>query len=343
MKHLALFLALAALLLPALTSCHRDTRHSRTRGFGLVIYTTGEWADGFLAKVVPIFEQQHNCHVYVESDDNLGRLFKKLRSERHNPVADIVRGADNSGADVALRDSMFAAYKPAEYSAIDAALVFDRQWRISPVAWAWLSILYDSRNVTDPPQTFAQMTISNPMTPYIVENPDSTALGRAMLRWTGACIQKGGFETFWKSMRGNVLTVENDGEKAYHRFLSGEAALVPGLSTRPCYHLSEEFNDRYKAAIPLEGGYREVAGVGIVNHCRNLEMARKFVDFCVSIDGQELVPATQWMYPARGGIETPGCFADMPVAETDCSAPGRQAAVNQQLRALDDIWHKVME
>jgi hypothetical protein len=117
----------------------------------------------------------------------LAACFKKLRTT-HNPWRH--RAGQTTAGRRGPERLHFAAYKPAEYSAIDAALVFDRQWRISPVAWAWLSILYDSRNVTDPPQTFAQMTISNPMTPYIVENPDSTALGRAMLRWTGACIQK---------------------------------------------------------------------------------------------------------------------------------------------------------
>ncbi|MCD4829979.1 MAG: thiamine ABC transporter substrate-binding protein [Candidatus Cloacimonetes bacterium] len=340
MNRVLILLLIAVALLSA---CRRETRHHLTKGYDLVIYTTGTWSDGFLREAIPTFEAEHACRVYVEPFANIARLRRHLLSEREHPVADVIVGLDNSWSQIVLADSVLSPYRPQAFGAVPQRYIYDASWRQTPLCWAWLAFIYDSRSVPQPPQTMAQMTISNPLTPYIIVHPDSTTIGRALFDWTSGYFGYSGFDKFWQGMRGNVLTIESDWEKAYHRFLAGEASYVPGHATRPCYHEMSEASDRYRAFIPVEGGYRHIEALGIVRDCRHRALAENFVNFCLRADVQALLPTSQWTLPVRDGVGVPQCFDDAPTSEKDFGEPEPQQEVQRFLDRLWREWREAME
>lgn len=339
MKRLiVLAIALAALLL----GCRNETAHTRTQGYDLVIYATSAWNEGFLREVIPKFEAEHSCRVYIEGFANIARLRNRLLQERAHTVADIVVGVDNSWQEIFAADTLFTPYRPREFSAVPEDLVYDNEWRQIPVSWAWLAFEYDSRSVPVPPMTLAQMTISNPLTPYIITDPDSTTTGRALFDWTSAYFGYSGFDKYWQSMAGNLLTIESDWTQAYHRFLAGEAAYVLAHATTPYQHVLGEASDRYRTFIPMEGGYRHIEGLGLVKGGRNRTTAEAFADFCLRADVQSLLPTAQWVMPVRNGASTPDVFAQAPTSESDMSDPERQADASRWIERLWKEWRKAI-
>ena len=335
--------ALTVILTILLVACHKETDRTRTAGYDLVVYATNTWSGGFLQEAAARFEQEHGRRVYVEPFANIARLRNRLLAERHHPVADVVVGLDNSWSDIFAADSLFAVARPREFSAIPQHLVFDATWRQIPLSQSWLAFIYDSRSVHEPPLTMGQMTISNPLTPYIIVNPDSTTLGRAMFCWTTGYFGYSGFDKFWGSMRGNVLTMENDWERAYHRFLAGEASFVLGHATRPCYHVTSEASHRYRAFIPMEGGYRHIEGMAMLKGCRHKAAAQEFIDYCLTAEVQAMLPTSQWTLPVREGVQAPPCFGEAPMAEIDYGLPEAQGRVKPWLDRLWREWRKAME
>ena len=59
----------------------------------------------------------------------------------------------------------------------------------------------------------------------------------------------------------------------------------------------------------------QVEGAGLVKGAKNPEGAKKFIEFLISEDAQNVIPTTQWMYPANKNIELPACYDTIEMPE----------------------------
>ena len=86
--------------------------------------------------------------------------------------------------------------------------------------------------------------------------------------------------------------------EAYGLFTKGEAPMVLSYTTSPAYHMIAENTKRYQAFAFAEGHYMQIEVAGMTKSARNKELARRFLAFMISPGFQDLVPETNWMYPA---------------------------------------------
>jgi thiamine transport system substrate-binding protein len=102
----------------------------------------------------------------------------------------------------------------------------------------------------------------------------------------------------WEKLSKRVLTVTPGWSEAYGLFTKGEAPMVLSYTTSPAYHMIAEETERYQAAEFAEGHYAQVEVAALTKNAGDKELAREFLQFMVSPAFQDIIPQTNWMFPA---------------------------------------------
>jgi thiamine transport system substrate-binding protein len=102
----------------------------------------------------------------------------------------------------------------------------------------------------------------------------------------------------WQGLAPHIVTVTKGWSEAYGLFLAGEADLVLSYTTSPAYHLIAEQDDSKAAALFDEGHYMQIEVAGKLLAAPQPELADTFLAFMQSQAFQEIIPTTNWMYPA---------------------------------------------
>lgn len=77
--------------------------------------------------------------------------------------------------------------------------------------------------------------------------------------------------------------------------------MVLSYTTSPAYHLIAEQDSRFAAARFAEGHYQQIEVAGLVRSSQQKKLARQFLEFMISDEFQQIIPTTNWMYPAVAG------------------------------------------
>ncbi len=91
-------------------------------------------------------------------------------------------------------------------------------------------------------------------------------------------------------------------------FTDGEAPLVISYTTSPAYHIEYGEGDQYKALSFTDGHVMQVEGAGLVKGAKNTEGAKKFIEFLISEEAQNVIPGTQWMFPSNKNAKLPASY-----------------------------------
>ena len=68
-------------------------------------------------------------------------------------------------------------------------------------------------------------------------------------------------------------------------------------TTSPAYHIISEGDDTIQAALFDEGHLAQTEVAGILKSSPHQDLARQFLAYLSSADGQKLIPTTNWMMP----------------------------------------------
>jgi thiamine transport system substrate-binding protein len=305
----------------------------------LVIYTVDSFADWGLAdSTIATFKTLNQCEVRLEKFTGGGPMMERLLSERKNPVADVVYGLDATYLAAVTRGNLLATYKSSQLNFVDDKFEFDRSGRLSPVAYSYLAFMYDTLSVAQPPEFFGAMQSEEWKNKLILPDPRTTGQGRSLLLWTYSLYGGEGFMPFWKSLTGTVNTTNPSFDAAYGTFLASTAPMVLNYATREAYHVREHETKRYRMFIPQEGSFKYIEGVGITQGSKRAQLARKFVDYCLSEPFQKRIPTTLWMFPVRDEIPVPAPFDNLNLPGRDLSVTLNPAACGNLADQLVKSW-----
>jgi thiamine transport system substrate-binding protein len=110
-------------------------------------------------------------------------------------------------------------------------------------------------------------------------------------------------------------------------------------TTSPAYHALSENDTRYAAATFSEGHVAQIEVSGILKSSPNQDLARQFLAYVASPEGQKAIPQTNWMFPVIDlGAELPEAFGTppaktLPVDEANVTA-NRNAWIEEALAAI---------
>lgn len=306
----------------------------------LTVYTyesfTADWGPG--PQIKKAFEAECGCELdFVSVTDGVA-LLNRLKLEGDRTKADIVLGLDTNITAEARKTGLFA---PADIdtSAVSVPGGYHDDIFV-PYDYGYFDVVYDTKAMANPPKSLDDLIHGDPSQKIVIEDPRTSTPGLGLVLWIKKVYGDKAADA-WKSLSKRVLTVTPGWSEAYGLFTKGEAPMVLSYTTSPAYHIIEEKTHRYKAADFPEGEYMQIEVAGMTKHGAANPLSKQFLSFMLSPAFQNVIPETNWMFPAARMSKPINPVFDQLVkpAKTlifpaDVVASNRQAWIDEWLKAM---------
>ncbi|MEJ6393448.1 thiamine ABC transporter substrate binding subunit [Gymnodinialimonas sp. 2305UL16-5] len=260
----------------------------------LSVYTydsfVADWGPG--PAIEEAFEATCDCDLQFVGAGDGAAVLSRLRLEGERSDADVVLGLDTNLTAAAVEAGLMA-----EHGLTPEGLTLPVTWddpHFLPFDWGYFAFVHraDLENV---PTNFEALAASE--TSIVIQDPRSSTPGLGLLMWVQNAYGERAAE-IWEGLADNIVTVTPGWSEAYGLFLEGEADMVLSYTTSPAYHLIAEEDDGFDAAAFDEGHYMQIEVAGILAGSDQPELAAAFLEFMLTAGFQEVIPTTNWMYPA---------------------------------------------
>ena len=306
----------------------------------LTIYTydgfAAEWGPGPGLKAG--FEATCGCTVnWVAADSSIGTL-RRAQLEGDTTEADLIVGLDSAIAGEARATGLFA-----DHGLDLSGLALPEPWtdqQFVPFDYAHFAFVYDSDKVATPPKSFEELIALPPSFKIAIQDPRSATPGLGLVLWVKAAYGDRAPE-IWAGLKPHILTVTREWSESYDLFLKGEADMALSYTTSPAYHIISEKDDTIHAALFDEGHYAQVEVAGVLKSSKHQDLAKQFLSYLASANGQAIIPTTNWMLPvvALGPALDP-TFATLPqpaktlhLSDEDIAAHSKEW-IDEMLKAI---------
>ncbi|MEJ5228594.1 MAG: thiamine ABC transporter substrate-binding protein [Pseudothermotoga sp.] len=273
----------------------------------LVVYTYSSFASGIAQKVIPIFEKQYNVKVKLLSFGDAGNVLARMILEKDQPKADVVVGLDQPLLRKAISEELLMQFVPESISKVKDRSLLDPQGYGTPYDFGAIALVYNTEKITNPPKSFRDLLDKRFARKLVVQDPRTSSTGLSFLLWTIAVFGEDGFLDYWKSLRTSILTITPGWDEAFSMLETGEADIMVSYATDGAYSYHEYGSLKYLPVVMEEGAFVQIEYAAIVKGTKNVEMAKKFLEFLLSESFQSEVPLNQWMYPVIE-IELPEAY-----------------------------------
>ena len=282
-------------------------------------------------EVIALFEKENQVEVrFLKSGDAGAALVQAILS-KDNPLADVFYGVDNTFYSRAIEGGIFQAYDSPMLAHIPANLRLDAENRLLPVDYGDVCLNYDKAWFQEkgiaPPTDLADLAKPEYAGLTVVQNPATSSPGLAFLLATIGRFGEDGYLDFWKKLRANNVLVTSGWEDAYFGHFTaaskGDRPIVVSYASSPpaaVFYSEKPLTEAPTGAVVTDGNtFRQIEFVGILKGTKELELAKKFVDFMLGKDLQEDIPLQMFVFPANDQAKLPEVFvkyatvADKPV------------------------------
>ena len=268
----------------------------------LTVYTydsfTSDWGPGPAVKSK--FEETCECDLkFVGLDSSIG-ILGRIQLEGKLTEADIALGLDTNLVHLAKETGYFAPFS----SEIREANKIRNSLPISydddvfmPFDWGWFGFVYKKDKLGAPPLSFDALLKMPDDIKVVIQDPRTSTPGLGLLLWIKSVYGEDAAD-YWRSLQPKILTVTKGWSEAYALFLDGEADMVLSYTTSPAYHLIAEGDDSFEAASFSDGHYMQIEVAAMLKSSKQPNLASEFMKFVASPEFQNIIPTTNWMYPA---------------------------------------------
>jgi len=277
-----------------------------------------EWGPG--PAVEAAFEATCGCDLRFVAAGDGAALLARVQLEGAATEADVVLGLDTGLTARAAATGLFAPHGQPAATALPVA--YDDPLFL-PYDWGWFAFVFDRTKLPAPPASFAELAAGE--IKIVIQDPRSSTPGLGLLLWVKAAHGDRAAEV-WQALADNIVTVTPGWSQAYGLFLAGEADMVLSYTTSPAYHRIAEEDDSKAWAPFAEGHYLQVEVAGILAATDQPDLARAFLAFTQAPAFQEVIPTTNWMYPATGVALPEGFETERPALSLLLAADEAMAA-----------------
>jgi thiamine transport system substrate-binding protein len=262
----------------------------------LAVYTyesfTAEWGPGPVVK--KNFEAECGCEVEFVSVADGVALLNRVKLEGAATKADIVLGLDTNLTAEAKATGLFSPHGEVSGVAVPGGWSDDT---FVPFDYGYFAVVYDAETLKNPPASLKDLVEGDPSQKIAIQDPRTSTPGLGLLLWVKSVYGDQAAEA-WAKLKGRVLTVTPGWSESYGLFTKGEAPMVLSYTTSPAYHMVAEKTDRYQAAAFSEGHYLQIEVAGITANGAKNPLSQKFLAFMTGPGFQDVIPETNWMFPA---------------------------------------------
>lgn len=280
------------------------------------------------------FEKDNDATVRLLPKGDAGSMVTALILTKGNPEGDVAFGIDNTLLSRAIDEGIFAPYASPLLSKVPSEFHADAANLVTPVDYGYVNFNYDIAGLKKlnlaPPQRLEDLADARYKGLTVVENPASSSPGLAFLIATVDYFGEDRYLDWWRAMRANGLVVVDGWETAYYTNFSlsgGAQPIVLSYATSPAFE--QLFADPPRADSPTanilapKAVFRQVEYAGILKGTKNETLARKLIDFLLSVPVQEDIPGQMAVYPVNSDANVPEAFtafSNVDVAPADVSA-----------------------
>lgn len=255
-----------------------------------------EWGPGPAIRAG--FEATCGCTLRVVPAGDGAAMLSRLMLEGARSEADVVVGLDNFLMERARGTGLFTT------SGVSADWDLPVAWdddTFVPYDWGAFAFVADA----DTPAPGSLRALADSDIAVVIQDPRASTPGLGLALWVEAAYGAAA-EDLWADLADNIVTVTPGWSESYALFLSGEADAVLSYTTSPAYHVIGEGDDSKVAWDFSEGNPVQIEVAAVLAHGTQPELARRFLAYLVSPEGQAPIPETNWMFPAvmpEGGLD----------------------------------------
>ena len=267
----------------------------------LVLYTSQPVSDAQMT--VEAFEKA-NPGVKVEwVRDGTTKLMTKFRAELAAGVVnpDLLLIADSVTLEQLKKEGLLAAHDSAEKANYDASL-FDAEGYYYGTKLITTGLAY---NTSAPNKPTSWTDLVKPEYKDLAAMPSPLYSGAALIHLSALTTNPDFGWKYYEDLKANGMVAQKGNGSVLTAIASGAkpyGVLVDYLAIR-----EKAKGSPVEFVFPAEGVSMVTEPVAILKDSKNQELARKFVDFVLSEEGQKLV-VEQGYLPARNGVASPEGF-----------------------------------
>jgi thiamine transport system substrate-binding protein len=299
------------------------------------------------------FEEESGLRLRILQSGDASEMLTKALLTAGNPQGDVLFGVDNNLLSRALEGDLFDAYEPAALESMDEEYILDPEHRATPIDHGEVCLNYDkawfAERGIEPPRSLDDLTLPRYDGLVVVENPATSTPGLAFLLATIARFGDGGWQEYWRGLRGNDVLVVDGWEEAYTARFTGAAGSSGNRPIVVSYASSPPAEVIFRTPPPEEAPtavvedscFRQVELAGVLRGARNDEGARKLIDFMLSTRFQEDIPLSMFVFPVNREAGLPPAFEKHAVVpESPLELPPEEIDANRD--EWVDEWMRIV-
>lgn len=296
------------------------------------------------------FTDRTGITIEVRTFDDAGTALSQAILTAPVPEGDVLFGVDNTMLTRATSSEAFEAHQASSVRLVDPALRLDPTGTFTPIDYGDVCVNADTewfaRRGLPIPEDFEDLADPRYRDLLVVQSPITSSPGLSFLVATR---MRYGDRTddYWRRLRANGVVVANSWDDAWNARYSvngGQRPLVVSYATSPPAEVIFSDGTRTEPAstVITSTCFRQVEFAGILAGAKHPRAARRLIEEMLSERWQEALPLTNFVYPARRGVELPVEFRRWatPVPDPITATPQE---IGRSRDAWIDAWRRVME
>ncbi|QIB76328.1 thiamine ABC transporter substrate-binding protein [Halogeometricum borinquense] len=262
------------------------------------------------------FESEFDATIRYERPDSEVNHYIERASRGVDIAADLYVGLDVNmliRIDENLDSPMFTSVDDlSNRGDVKESLEFDPDGRAVPYDTGYICLVFNKLfgdSEFTAPETFDGLLKEQYANDLLVQNPVSSATGKAFLLHSIKAKGRDSYLDFWQKLKENGVRVLKDWGTSYDAYSKGEAPMVVSYSTDQVYaHESGEDLAKHQLRFLNDQGYANPEGMAMFEGTDQPELARTFMDFMLRPEIQAEIAVRNVQYPATTTAELPESF-----------------------------------
>lgn len=272
--------------------------------------------------VVQAFEQANNAKVQFLALGDAGAALNKIILSKDAPLADVFFGVDNTFLSRALAADVFEPYTAVGSDAIAAELRLAPNDELTPIDFGYVNLNADpawfAEHGVPLPTSLEDLTKPEYKGLLVTPNPATSSPGLAFLLATVGHFGEEGYLDFWRGLAANDVLITSGWSEAYYEQFTvgsggeGDRPLVVSYASSPpadVVYASDGRSEPASISLNLPGGaFQQVEFAGVLRGAKQPELARRWLDYMLSVEFQEDIPLQMFVYPVNPAAALPELF-----------------------------------
>ncbi len=283
----------------------------------LTIISHDSFSGGVSAETFAAFTAETGIEVEIVPAGDAGSLVNQAILTKDNPLADVLFGVDDTFLSRALDADIFRSHSSSLLDKTPENIRLDPENRVTPIDFGDVCLNYDREVIADAeaPRDLTDLTSEAYRGQLVVENPATSSPGLAFLLTTIAVFGEEGWMDYWQGLLDNDVEVVPDWDTAYYSSFTrygGDRPLVVSYASSPPAEViySDPPSDVAPTGVVVEGCYRQIEFAGILEGTEFPSAAGQLIDFMLSVEFQEHIPLTWFVFPANSEAALPPEFVE---------------------------------